>query len=532
MNNISNTISRLHKQAEQALGNKAYQQAHQCLLSILQQDRGYADAYYLLARIAFEHQNLAKAIELCSKAQSLAAKSHYLVMLAKLYVLAHDHVRASTEADNALRLLTTAKATANITQTVRNDLGQQWDDMGVIYSQVGRHVDAVSCFERAIDMLGDQHQVPWQLYNNLASSYKYIGHVSAADECYQSALVNKPDAASVHWALTMLRPNKVALNRLQAQFERAVGIDDKLSLAHACARKLEQQGHYNEAFSVLSPVKQQKKAQLSYRIEQDLRLFAALANISQQLQTAVDDGEPSDEPIFVVGMPRTGTTLIERVLSQSVNVTSAGEMPHFAIALKQCTGCQSPELLDEATIQASTQINWLTLGQHYIQKTRAVTGNTSRFIDKMPINFLYIPFIVKALPNAKIVCLDRDHEDTVVSNYRQLFASDFPFYRYSYDLKDCSQYYHGYQTLMDAWQQDYAKNIYRLKYESFVNDPIEQGRALFDFIGEPWQDEFINLANNRAPVATASATQVRDTISNQSVGTWRRYQQTLSANLV
>lgn len=137
-------------------------------------------------------------------------------------------------------------------------------------------------------------------------------------------------------------------------------------------------------------------------------------------------------------------------------------------------------------------------------------------------------YILRALPNAKIICLDRDVNDTVISNYRQLFATNFDFYNYTFALEDCAKYTLAFKSLIHFWQQLFLDNFYCVNYQDFVNKPLVEGKKLYEFINEPWQDEYVNIAANSNAVATASAGQVRKGINNQSIGYWKNYAKSMA----
>lgn len=541
-------LNQRYQQAIKLIEQRAYQQAHQCLLEILSKDRSYADAYYLMAVIAAEHGNFAKAISIAERALGFEQKVEYMVFIAKLFVQIHDHVNAKVWADKALS--SDEKDDAGDSKIT----GSMLDNLGVVYSQVGQHLLATRIFERAIAS-SKTIDVPAQLHTNLASSYKFCGDFDGAKRHYKLALEKDARCYVALWSLASLGdlPSEQQVNLLTSIVEsddQALGetcltsvpkhsINDKLHIAHSLARYHEKHERFDVAYDLLTKVKAAKKQQLGYQFEQDLALFDALierfTNKGRPKTSAVPLNQKSafgpngsantngSEAIFIVGMPRTGTTVVERLLSQPENITSAGEMQHFSIILKQMSKTPTAALLDLDVISATENIDWHRLGKGYLESTRAITGQTPRFIDKMPLNFLYVGFILSALPNAKIVWLDRALEDTMVSNFRQLFAIDFPFYHYSYDLTDIHRYYQAHHKLGKIWLERFPNNFYQLDYQAFVEDPDGQGKLLYEFIGEPWRDDYLSLSGNASPVATASATQVRDKISNKSVGFWHHY---------
>jgi hypothetical protein len=242
-------------------------------------------------------------------------------------------------------------------------------------------------------------------------------------------------------------------------------------------------------------------------------------------------GFRSREPIFVIGMPRSGTTLVERILSSHPQVQSAGELRNFMVALHQATAATPAFLLEPSFPERLRDLDWESLGRAYLDSTRPLTGHTPHFVDKLPHNFLYAGFIARALPEAKIVCLRRDPVDTCLSNFKQLFELNSPYYDYSFDLLDTGRYYLQFDRLMAHWARVLPGRILELQYEELVDDQAAQTRRLLDFCGLPWDEACLRFEENAAPVATASAVQVRSPMNRDSIGRWRRYESQVSGLL-
>ena len=170
-------------------------------------------------------------------------------------------------------------------------------------------------------------------------------------------------------------------------------------------------------------------------------------------------------------MPRSGTTLVERIISQHTDVTSAGELQHFGLLVKKMAKTLSNRVIDAETVTATKDINFKELGKAYIESTRAITGKTAKFVDKMPLNVLYVGFILQALPKAKIICLDRNPLDTIVSNFRQLFSVNQSYYNYAYDLQTTTEFYLLFKQLAELWLALFPDNFYLINYERLVNEP-------------------------------------------------------------
>ncbi|MDB5467183.1 MAG: hypothetical protein JWQ46_1945, partial [Phenylobacterium sp.] len=251
---------------------------------------------------------------------------------------------------------------------------------------------------------------------------------------------------------------------------------------------------------------------------------AALFSAAMRTATPAGRGDPSEEPIFVVGLPRSGTTLVDRILSSHPQVTSAGELSNFALLLKRAAGTASSFVLDEDTLAAAARVDMARLGSDYVASTRPLTGATPRFVDKMPLNVLYAGLIHQALPNARIVCLRRDPMDVCLSNFRQLFATGFSYYNYSYDLADVARYYVGFDRLVAHWRSVLPPDRFtEIAYEGLVASQEATTRELLAFCGLPWDPRCLAFHENAAPVATASSVQVRQPLYASSVGRWRRY---------
>ena len=535
---MTDNIQQLHKQAQQALNQGQYQQAHQYIMGILSQDKHFADGYFLLAMIASVHHNTTKAIELIKQAIVLAPKQvEYVAQLAKQYALVNDHVQALHYANLAANLKSTSALTL--------------DTIGVAYSQIGLHQQAVPFFQQAVAA----NKNNGIFFFNLGASLKFTGEFTHARQAYERTIELMPKYCKAHAALTSLGDitgSNNHIERLTRLYQQLTQTDDLLYIGHALAREHEALGDYDKAYSYLNKSKKSKLSQLDYHFEDDEQMFASLTalfsaqqttkqqvnDLSEQTQIAkplnsgvifdVNAGFNSSEALFVVGMPRTGTTLVERILSKHSDVTSAGELQHFGLLLKELSKTSTNKVIDKETVLAAANIDFTKLGESYINSTRAITGKSAKFVDKMPLNVLYTGFIINALPQAKIICLDRGPLDTIVSNYRQLFAVNFSYYNYAYDLQTTAQFYHQFKELTKLWLTLYPNNFYVVNYEKLVNNPKDEAEKIIGFCGLDWQEQCLDTHKNISPVATASAVQVRRPINNKSVGNWQKYKEYLT----
>jgi len=236
------------------------------------------------------------------------------------------------------------------------------------------------------------------------------------------------------------------------------------------------------------------------------------------------EGFDSEAPIFVVGQPRTGTTLVERVITSHSLVHSAGELKQFGNAIRRQTRYSGKSRFSAELVEKAATLEPRKLGGAYVETTRKMAGTTPRFVDKLPSNFLFLPLILKALPNAKIVHLRRNPMDACFSSFKQLFADA---YLHSYDQEEMARHHVRYYRLMETWRERFGDRYFEVAYEDVAGDLEPNARALIEFLGLPWEDACLEFHKQKTAVATASAVQVRQPAHTRSVGRWRRYERQL-----
>ncbi len=396
------------------------------------------------------------------------------------------------------------------------------DTVGIVLTQNNAHAEAAEAFAGAVASMPGVASYHF----NVAISLAFSGRLEEAERAYEACIARDPHHWKAHLALSQHRPNTAECNHLgrlrSLLATTAMEPQAALHLNLALAKELEDIGEYGEAFAHLSAGKAAGGRLERYQPAREQALFEALHEAFQVREVATG-GDASREPIFVIGMPRSGTTLVDRILSSHPAVHSAGELQNFGVLLKRMSGSRTPALLDPDTIGKGLQVDCQELGRAYIESTRPGTGHVAHFVDKLPHNFLYAGFIARALPNARIVCLRRDPVDTCLSNFRQLFAPGNPYYAYSYDLLDTGRYYLWFDRLMRHWRTLMPDRILEVDYDALISHQEDQTRRLLGFCGLSWDDACLRFEENAAPVATASLVQVREGLHRRSSGRWRRY---------
>jgi tetratricopeptide (TPR) repeat protein len=503
--------AKLLNTAHLALAERDYQQAHSLATKVLQENPRTADAFFIMALIAHQHGNVTKAEDIVSRALKFDSDNiNYLLFQTQCLLEMNQHERAK-------------QRVASLSQRELKSAHQN-DTLGVLHTRLGQHSSALKYFNRACELTSDNVD----FHYNRASCLQFSGRFEEAETAYERAIALQPTHFRSHSALSQLRRQSEQnnhLDRLEAVWsELNEDAQARLHVGHALAKEYEDLGKYQQSIQYLKEAKRLKRQQLTVD-GHDEKLFDAIQNLSQDIPKDSNPiGCTSDEPIFIVGMPRTGTTLIERILSSHSTVKSAGELANFSLLVKRQLGTSSPWVLDTETIEQSNRLDFQKLGNDYLESTRHLTGNSAHFIDKMPLNFMYVPLIARALPNAKIICLRRNPMDTCLSNFRQLFSTGFSYYNYAYSLTDTAEFYIRFHKLIARFAADLGERFYQVHYESVVADPKTEIQNLLQYCELPWQDQCLNFQDNAAPVATASSVQVRQKIYNTAIQRWRHYE--------
>lgn len=483
--------------------------AHAAAIQMIHADVADPVPYYLLGRIAFDHRNYPKADELLAKAATLRPEDVFF------------------RAERARFLVTVGRREEALTCAGGADPGEVGDahaadTIGVIFSRIGFHERAVDFFQRAVEL----DPGPANFHYNLGASLQFSGHFQAAARAYRQALKSSPDDHRARYALVSLEkqsPDTAPLDDLVERFEAArADPDAALHLGHAIAKTLEDLDRYPESFDWLVRAKRAKRQSLDYAVSRDLQLFEAAEATARP---PASSGEVAAAgPIFIIGLPRTGTTLVDRILSSHPQVTSAGELNTFADAIKQRAGSPSRYVLDSETLAAAGNDDLHGVGEQYLAQTRELARGAARFTDKMPLNFFYASLILRALPGARIVALRRGATDSCLSNFRQLFSTGFSYYNYALDMGDTAAYYMAFDRLMAVWRERLpADGFMEIHYEAIIQDQEAQTRRLLEFCGLDWHEGCLRFHENAAPVSTASSVQVRQPLYSSAIGRWRRY---------
>ncbi|QUM73767.1 tetratricopeptide repeat-containing sulfotransferase family protein [Sphingopyxis granuli] len=387
------------------------------------------------------------------------------------------------------------------------------------HGHMNRPVEAERCCARAVKLAPDDARAHY----DLAAASIAIGRIDAAEAHFDRVIAADPrdwDAWANRSTLrraTAERNHVAALDRAMAAAGRDA--EARIALGHALAKELEDLGDHDRAFAVLKAAADARRARLSYRVADDVATMAGIADAfsAERLRGAPPPAaEPG--PIFILGLPRSGTTLVDRILSSHSRVASLGEIQDFALALVEGAGTAQGKA---DLIRRSAAMDHAALGRAYRARIAERDPDAPFAIDKTPLNCLYIGLIALALPDARIVHVRRGAMDGCYAMYKTLFRMGYPF---SYDLGDLAAYRIAHERLMDHWRAALPGRMIEIDYEALIADQEGESRRLVVACGLDWEDGCLDFHRNPAPVATASAVQVRAPIHDRSVGLWRHYE--------
>lgn len=404
-------------------------------------------------------------------------------------------------------------------------------EIGLFASRLEQHELALKMFQKAVE----QNPAQGRHYFNLATALRFKGELDKAESACEKAIELNPDDHDARFLRSGLRKQTSDRNHVDELETTLSGIgSDPMAeslVSYSLAKELEDLGESERSFAALQRGASARRSSLAYSPEEDIGFINTITEVYNAEFMASDrGGYDNNEAIFVLGLPRTGTTLVERILGSHDSVLSAGELTNFTRAIAgmaQTAAQQNPAMASNSRddmVRLTAGIDFTRLGQMYVDSTRPLTGKSPRFIDKFPQNTLNMGPIRLALPKARMVLLQRHPMDSCYSMYKQIFTN---IYQFSYDLEELGRYFIAHQRLLDHWLAVAGDAIHVIQYEKLVTDPEVEVRGLLEFCSLPWQDQCLDFHKNKQASTTASASQVRQKLYTSSIGKWKDYEQQL-----
>ncbi|QJD69426.1 sulfotransferase family protein [Xanthomonas campestris pv. badrii] len=391
-----------------------------------------------------------------------------------------------------------------------------------VHQSLGEHVDALAMMQRAQACGFDGPDFRFFL----AVQLQFNGRLDEAAQALEQALAQKPGYGRAALTRARLRRqttsnNHVAQLHQQLQLSRPES-EDRAGLAFALYKELEDLGDTDAAWDALQHGNAVMHARLRHDANAEAALYAQLGALAVQGVFAAGDTATvqGPQPIFVLGLPRSGTTVLERMLGNHSQIVSAGELNDFGHQLRWGADQAGRSLLDVDLLRALPTLDYAQIGQRYLEQTQWRAGSARWYIDKLPANAVAIGPIARALPNALIVHLVRDPMAVCFSNYRALFGDS---YAYSYDMHTLARHYQAYHGLMAQWRAALPGRVIDVDYTQMVREPSVVLAQLMTHCGLDIEPGQIDITRNAAASATLSSVQVREGVHSRSAEEWRRY---------
>ena len=395
------------------------------------------------------------------------------------------------------------------------------DMAGTIYTNAGLPDRAWPLYKRANELQPGVGSVQ----ANLAACSVFVGELDAAKAIYRRLLDNYPNRQRNHYALSRIETatDSVHIEQMKNVLDSTeMAAERNIFLYYAIGKELEDLEQWDEAFKYYEMAGNAAVAAANYDVTADLRLIEKVVEVcdTDWLSSGINQTEPHSSgktPIFIVGLPRTGTTLVERIVSCHSQVESVGETFFMQSELRRASRTRSGESMSEAVIEAASRKPIELIADGYLEAVSYKFGAKPVFIEKFPENFLYLGFIAKAYPQARIVCVTRNPMDACFAMFKQ------SYFRYAYTLDDLGRYYVAHSRLLDHWREALDDRMIEVEYESLVSDQEGQTRRLLDQLGLPFEEACLEFHQNITPSNTASAVQVREKMHSRSVNRWRHF---------
>jgi tetratricopeptide (TPR) repeat protein len=492
------------------------EEAAACFHRALQLKPRYADACFNFGQVMFRLCKYAEADAYLRKAIELRpGDADAYNNLANNLVMQERYAEADTVIRRALVL--------------KPDSPKAHCVSGMVLRAQRRYAEAEMSYRKALEFDPDYAEANCGLGGELMERGDFV----EAEMHYRRALTADPDYIRPLYALVSAKKVKQgdvdfeALKNIEERVKhhkKSLSLTDSMYMHFGLGKCFDDAGEYDAAFPHFLTACQQKRATFAYDAESDTQVLDEVMRILDR--TRIDSlrgsGDPSDAPIFVVGMPRSGTTLTEQIIASHPSVYGAGELTDLlAITHRSIAGIAYPgslRLLDQKMLAA-----W---GREYISAIRRLAPSVRHITDKLPQNFLSVGLIHLMLPNAKIVHIKRDPVDTCISCFTNLFANNN--IKYSYDLVELGKFYVNYVRMMEYWRSVLPNDaVLDVQYEDLVSEPEAQVRRLIAYCGLEWDDACLDFHKTDRSVRTASVAQVRRPIYRSSMERWRRYERHL-----
>ncbi|MGA7712217.1 MAG: sulfotransferase, partial [Rhizomicrobium sp.] len=492
------------------LRDGAPRKAKDLAMQLTEQNPESIDGWILLSRAYLSLRQFGKAVEAAERAISLNPQ-HPVAQLLHM-----DGLQYYGRHDEAFKAAKKLEAEKKYDPAILFQIAD-------FYTRSNRHADAARCFERLRVLQPANRAIVY----HLARANIALGESNKAEAFFNELLRKDPHEFDAYYHRSILRKQTIENNHV-AELERIVagmapGSRGEPIVCYALGKELEDIGEWKRSFAYLKRGADARKRPISYSVDVDLKSMEEIARqFDESFFAEPHPGYAEETPIFVVGMPRSGTTLVDRIVSSHSTVGSVGESDEFCRTIERQISDYDAQ--GSVEIRQHRDLDFASVGRDYCRSINGLMPGYEHLLDKTPRNSIHLGMILTALPNAKIIHLRRHPVDLCYAMYKTLFGEGGFF---SYDLNDIGRYYLAYLRLLDHWRRLLPGRFLDVDYEDVVNNQEEVSRRMIAFCGLDWEDSCLSFEKNKFPAMTASAVQVRQPIYKSSIALWRHYESEL-----
>ena len=489
--------------------------AEESYKKVLKKDKNNIDALRLLGLLAFKTKDYEIAERLFLKVLQLDPSfSLAWDNLAKLYRIQNKLLKSIPAFENLIKL-----DPRNFEALV---------SLGTVFIKLSKYHEGIKLYEESLKIKPENPRV----YLSLGHALKTIGERKKSEAAYQNAIKYFSLSGEAYWSLANLKTyefsDKEIIN-MESSLIKNIHPNELTQMHFALGKAYESKRQFDKSFEHYAEGNWQQRKQISYNAEDYKISIDELIDFFDKNKNLFNLKARSnfDDPIFILGLPRSGSTMIEQILSSHSLIEGTQELPNIL------TISRDIKLIDQKkgypnNLLGLDQSSFDDLGKKYIDETKWARSSTPYFIDKMPNNFVHIGLIKLILPKAKIIDARRNPMDTCFSCFKQYFAKGQHF---TYDLDDIARYYKDYVRLMDYWKQLFPEEIFTINYEQVIDNPNDRIRDLLEFCNVKFEDSCINFHKSKRPVKTASSEQVRQPMYKTGLDYWKNYSNNLDTLL-
>ena len=481
--------------------------AEESYKKVLKKEKNNIDALRLLGLLAFKTKDYEIAERLFLKVLKLDPSfSLAWDNLAKLYRIQNKLLKSIPAFENLIKL-----DPSNFEALV---------SLGTIYIKLSKYHEGIKLYEESLKIKPENPRV----YLSLGHALKTIGERKKSEAAYQNTIKYFPSSGEAYWSLANLKTYEFSdkeIANMELSLKRNMHQNELIQMHFALGKAYESNRQFDKSFKHYMDGNWQQRKQVIYNAEDYKISIDEIINFFENNNNILDlrAEAGSDEPIFILGLPRSGSTLIEQILASHSLIEGTQELPNIMAISRDI------KLIDQKNgypdnLLKLNQSSFDELGKKYIDETKWARSSKPFFIDKMPNNFFHIGLIKLILPKAKIIDARRNPMDACFSCFKQYFAKGQHF---TYDLDDIARYYKDYVRLMDFWNKLFPDEIFTIQYEQIIENPNDRISDLLEFCNVKFEDNCLNFHKSKRAVKTASSEQVRQPMYKTGINYWRNY---------